>query len=80
MELTIYTGYKRMEKSTTPTWDEIIDGALVLYTNGYLESIVGHVRFFAKNPDGSDEWTAGSSDNVTRYVECWFKRVAPITT
>ena len=41
MNLTTYTGYKKVEKSGTPTWDEIKGGALVLYKNGYLETIAG---------------------------------------
>jgi hypothetical protein len=56
MNLTTYTGYKKVEKSETPTWDEIKDGALVLYKNGYLETIAGHIRFFDKRQDGTDEW------------------------
>ena len=24
--------------------------------------------------DGTDEWTAGSSDDVTDNVECWFRK------
>jgi hypothetical protein len=74
MEITTYTGFKRVEKSITPTWDEVTNGALVLYTNGYLESILGHIRFFTKRQDGTDEWTAGSSDDVTELVECWFRK------
>lgn len=73
-----YAGYKKMDKSVTPSREEVREGALVLYTNGYLETINGHLRFFDKRPDGSDEWTAGSSDDVTDLVECWFKKVAPI--
>lgn len=74
MDLTTYTGYRRVEKSVTPTWDEIKDGALVLYKNGYLETIAGHIRFFDKRQDGTDEWTAGSSDDITDNVECWFRK------
>lgn len=74
MEITTYIGFKRVEKSVTPTWDEIKNGALVLYTNGYLETIMGHIRFFDKRKDGTDEWTAGSSDDVTDLVECWFRK------
>lgn len=74
MEITTYTAFKRFEKTTIPTFDEIKSGALVLYTNGYLESILGHIRFFEKRKDGTDEWTAGSSDDVTDLVECWFKK------
>lgn len=77
MKLTIYTGFKRVNKSVTPTFKEIENGALVLYTNGYLESIMGHIRFFYKRKDGTDEWTAGSSDDVTDLVECWFKVEKP---
>ncbi len=73
--MTEYTGFKRVEKSETPTWDDILNGSLVLYKNGYLETIYGHVRFFCKREDGSDEWTAGSSDDVTDIVDCWFKKL-----
>ncbi len=76
MELTIYSGFKRVEKSTTPTWEEIQNGALVLYTNGYLESIKGHIRFFNKRQDGTEEWTSGSSHDVTDIVKCWFRKVS----
>lgn len=75
MEINTYSAYQRVEKSTTPTWEEIQNGALVQYTNGYLETIHGHIRFFDKRPDGTDEWTAGSSDDVTDNIVCWFKKV-----
>jgi len=71
----IYTQFQRIDKSIIPTEEDITDGALVLYTNGHLESIFGHIRFFDKRQDGSDEWTAGSSDDVTDLVECWFKKI-----
>lgn len=74
MDLTTYTVYKKVEKSETPTWDEIKNGAFVLYKNGYLETISGHIRFFDKRKDGTDKWTAGSSDDVTDNVECWFRK------
>jgi hypothetical protein len=74
MELTSYDGFKRVEKSVTPTSKEIEDGALVLYTNGYLETIIGHIRFFDKRHNGTMEWTAGSSDDVTDLVDCWFRK------
>jgi len=75
MELNVYSAYQRMDKSITPTWEDETNGALVLYVNGYMETIHGHVRFFLKRQDGTDEWTAGSSDDVTDNVECWFKRI-----
>lgn len=75
MNLTSYTGYQKMDKSIIPNRDEIINGALVLYVNGYMESIMNHIRFFYKRADGTDEWTAGSSDDVTDNVECWFKKI-----
>jgi hypothetical protein len=68
--------FKKMDKSITPTWNEIVEGALVLYTNGHMESIHGHIRFFLKREDGTDEWTAGSSDDVTDIVDCWFKKLS----
>lgn len=71
----MYTAFRKMDKSITPTWNDLKDGALVLYTNGYLETIAGHIRFFDKRQDGTDEWTAGSSDDVTDIVECWFKKI-----
>ena len=63
-----------MDKNIIPTCEEIKEGALVLYKNGHLETIAGHIRFFCKKENGLDEWTAGSSDDVTESVECWFKR------
>ncbi len=75
MELNIYSAFQKVDKSITPTWDEIKNGSLVLYNNGYLESIYGHIRFFDKRQDGSDEWTAGSSDDVTDSIDCWFKKL-----
>ena len=75
MSLTIYTSYKKVDKSITPSEDEINDGALVLYKNGFLESIGGTISFFLKREDNTDEWTAGSSDDVTDLVECWFIKI-----
>lgn len=75
MELTTYTRYQKKAKSITPTFEEIKEGALVLYTNGHMESILGHIRFFLKRQDETDEWTAGSSDDVTDLVDCWFKKL-----
>lgn len=75
MEITVYSAFRRMCKETTPTNEEIEEGALVLYENRHLETISGHIRFFNKRNDGSDEWTAGSSDDVTDDIDCWFKKV-----
>lgn len=75
MELTIYSSYEKKNKNLIPIWEEIKDDALVLYTNGYLETIRGHIRFFNIRQDGTYEWTAGSSDDVTDLVECWFKKI-----
>lgn len=75
MDITIYTHYKRVEKTEKPTYQDIENGALVLYTNGHLETILGHIRFFCERKDGSHEWTAGSSDDVTDIVQCWFRKV-----
>jgi hypothetical protein len=74
MQLTTYSSFKKIDKSITPSWDDIVAGALVLYKNGHMESIHDHIRFFDKRADGSDEWTAGSSDDVTDLVDCWFKK------
>ena len=75
MEITTYSQFKKMKKSITPTFDEIKEGAMVLYKNGHMESILGHIRFFDKRKDGSYEWTAGSSDDVTDLIKCWFKKI-----
>ena len=74
MEINSYSAYQRVEKSITPTLEEIQNGALVQYNNGYLETISGHIRFFERQ-DGTDEWTAGSSDDVTDNIVCWFKKI-----
>ena len=66
-----------MDKTIAPTIEQIKDGAMVLYKHGYLEPINGHIRFFDTRPDGSIEWTAGSSDDVTDYVICWFRKIDP---
>lgn len=76
MNITTSTRWKKMDKTVIPTFFEIGEGALVLYLNGNLESIQGHVRFFLPGKEGmAYEWTAGSSDDVTDIVDCWFKKV-----
>lgn len=66
--MTANTLYKRVSKYQLPTIDEMKDGALVLYTNGNMELIMPHIRTY------DNKWVAGSSDDVTHLVECWFKK------
>jgi hypothetical protein len=73
MKLLISTNtvWKKIEKTVYPGKDDWKTG-LVLYKNGILTPL-DDLRMFGADGNKDGKWIAGSSDNVSDDIECWFK-------
>ena len=67
----IHNYFVRMEKECIPSYGDIRDGALVLYENGRLQPILGHLNFYT---DHLNKWFDNDDSDITDFIVCWFKK------